>query len=124
MPPPEFPPAPHIYGSPNPLPKAVISKLPKPIGDYLRSAGFARQCEARYASIDADDNGVLDPDELHPLLVSLTSSHSQVDVSHAHCVQFMTIFDSDHDGVITRGEFAKLCRFIVVMAHMRGTPKA
>ena len=56
-----------------------------------------------------DHNGVVDPEELFPVVIELTNSEPWA-VDDSHCRQFAHIFDEDGDGRINISEFEKLVR--------------
>jgi Ca2+-binding EF-hand superfamily protein len=67
----------------------------------------------RYEELDVDKNGVVDPEELFPVIIELTNSEPWA-VTDAHCRKFSHIFDEDRDGLINMIEFAKLVRCVCV----------
>ena len=71
----------------------------------------------RYKELDVDQNGVVDPEELFPVVIELTNSEPWA-VTDAHCRKFAHIFDEDGDGRIDLTEFEKLVRFCVIMSAL------
>ena len=85
------------------------------------------ELRALFKELDKDGNGVLDTDELSPildLLYTFVLEESEADkhkleypdritVQTDHWIEFAMIFDSNNDGVLQMDEFETYCRFQV-----------
>lgn len=100
---------------------AMIDKFeaqcPREVRDFLASDSFWKEVTTRYQELDQDRNGVVDPEELFPVVIELTNSEPWA-VDDSHCRQFASIFDKDGDGKLDVHEFEKLVRFCVVMSAL------
>jgi Ca2+-binding EF-hand superfamily protein len=95
----------------------VIHLLPGEIFNQLTGDAFILQCEERFAALDADRSGVLEPKELYPVVVELSKAHPHA-IDFDHCRQFTEIFDVHKDGVIRKDEFVDFARFLCVMSYL------
>lgn len=95
--------------------------LPEELVDELTSAEFEEQCMRDFSSLDADGSGVLEPNELMPVVQALTKAHEYT-LTEEHCRRFVDIFDIERNGVITKTEFVHFVRFMMVMSYME-TPE-
>jgi len=96
----------------------VLPYLPDDLCSELLSAEFVSNCLAKFSELDEDVNGSLDPIELYPLILELTSSH-EYSLDLDQCTQFMTIFDDEKTGVISKNEFVDFARFLMIMGFLR-----
>ena len=97
----------------------VIEKLPPKVKKGLRSKTFRKRCEQQFASLDVDGSGVLEPEELFPLLGEMSRGrpwHNAITVEH--CIDFANLFDADCNGVISLAEFGLFCKFAFVMSYL------
>lgn len=92
-------------------------QCPQGVRDFLASEEFWQEVSTRYLELDVDRNGVVDPEELFPVVIELTNSEPWA-VTDSHCRKFATIFDDDGDGLINLDEFEKLVRFCVIMSAL------
>lgn len=98
------------------FPKA-LPLLPEDIFQHLSSDEFILQCRERFAELDKDHSGSLDPSELFPVVVELSAAHPfSVDLSQ--CARFAAIFDVKGDGVICLEEFVDFARFLSIMSFL------
>jgi Ca2+-binding EF-hand superfamily protein len=81
----------------------------------MTSTEFARRCDAEFAALDVDGSGTLTPDELYPIVLDLADADA-VGVTYEHCERFANLFDTNGDGVISRGEFVEFSQFMLVTA--------
>ena len=92
-------------------------QCPESVKAFLASAEFRTEVQQRYTELDVDKNGVVEPEELFPIIIELTNSEPWA-VTDMHCRKFAQIFDSNGDGKINMQEFENLVRFTVVMSAM------
>mmetsp|Transcript_62861 Transcript_62861/g.97871 ORF Transcript_62861/g.97871 Transcript_62861/m.97871 type:complete len:184 (+) Transcript_62861:1-552(+) len=62
-------------------------------------------------------NGSLDPKELFPMLLDMTSA-DQCALDMSQCVKFAAIFDDDHNGVISKAELVNFARFLMIASYL------
>jgi Ca2+-binding EF-hand superfamily protein len=93
------------------------AQCPQAVRDFLGSDEFWVEVQTRYKELDVDRNGVVDPEELFPVIIELTNSEPWA-VDDSHCRMFTHIFDEDRDGRINLNEFEKLVRFCVIMSAL------
>mmetsp|Transcript_118413 Transcript_118413/g.334719 ORF Transcript_118413/g.334719 Transcript_118413/m.334719 type:complete len:1122 (+) Transcript_118413:32-3397(+) len=97
--------------------ESVIPFLPEEVKAQLLSAELERECEEAFADLDKDGSGVLEPTELLPVVMRLSSAH-QFATSEEHARQFVSIFDVEKNGVITKAEHLDFVRFMLIMAYL------
>jgi len=95
----------------------VIPFLPQEVYDDITSDRFMRDCNSRFADLDKNKNGTLEPVELYPVIVELSEAHPYA-IDEESCKQFTAIFDIHGDGVIRKDEFVDFTRFLCVMNYM------
>mmetsp|Transcript_5033 Transcript_5033/g.12967 ORF Transcript_5033/g.12967 Transcript_5033/m.12967 type:complete len:1111 (+) Transcript_5033:61-3393(+) len=91
--------------------------LPQALVDEILSDAFAEQCKEDFVTLDQNKSGVLEPNEIMPLIQSMTTAH-HLSLTEAHCRHFVEIFDVDQNGVITQAEFVNFARFMMIMAFL------
>ena len=96
----------------------VLPTLPTEWQEYLFSDDLVDNAMEQFDALDADGNGTLTPDELVPVIVSMSESKPW-DIDAAQCVKFVEIFDADANGTIERVEFFRLMQFIIVMSYLQ-----
>jgi Ca2+-binding EF-hand superfamily protein len=92
-------------------------QCPESVKVFLRSAEFWGEVQQRYTELDVDKNGVVEPEELFPIIIELTNSEPWA-ITDKHCRKFAQIFDSNGDGKVNMKEFENLVRFTVIMSAM------
>jgi len=92
----------------------VIPYLPQWLTDELSNNDFFDMCEARFKELDDDGSGVLEPDELLPVIIQLCESHPLI-IDLDKCKRFVKVFDTHGDGVIRADEFVDFTQFMMVM---------
>mmetsp|Transcript_67218 Transcript_67218/g.105055 ORF Transcript_67218/g.105055 Transcript_67218/m.105055 type:complete len:1078 (-) Transcript_67218:41-3274(-) len=95
----------------------VIPILPEEVFNDVTGDAFILQCEEKFAALDVDRSGVLEPKELFPVVVELSEAHPYA-IDIEHCRQFTQIFDVHGDGVIRSDEFVDFTRFLCVMSYL------
>jgi len=95
----------------------VLPFLPQWLVDGICSDSFAADCQQRFESLDADQNGYLDPKELYPVVVDMSAAHP-FSVSLEHCKRLVVLFDTDKNGVISRSEFADFAMFVMIACYL------
>merc|ERR1719456_1014492 len=88
----------------------VMDKLPGWVTEMINGTDFAEHCADMFTKIDADGNGVLDVQELYPLIVELLNEHP-MSVTEMHCQEFVEMFDSTDRGVIGKDDFKDFVKF-------------
>jgi len=95
----------------------IIPLLPESVYNHLTSDEFVEQCLDRFDDLDKDKNGVLEPNELFPLIIELSEAHPY-SIDMAQCERFTAIFDLRGDGVVRIDEFLDFARFLAIMSYM------
>jgi Ca2+-binding EF-hand superfamily protein len=98
--------------------RKAIPYLPEELRDELLGEPFRRDCIDRFKELDSDGSGSLDPTELFPVMMDMTSAH-HLALDMDQCKRFTAIFDDAKTGVISQSEFLELARFLVVMAYLQ-----
>ena len=96
----------------------AIERVPDEVRMALTSVEFEEDCNLRFDDLDVDSSGVLEPDELAPLVVEMSQGHPWA-VTLDHCISLSNIFDANDDGVISRDEFTEFCRFIYLLFSLK-----
>eukprot|EP00747_Dinoflagellata_sp_TGD_P051325 gnl/TRDRNA2_/TRDRNA2_147274_c0_seq1.p1 gnl/TRDRNA2_/TRDRNA2_147274_c0~~gnl/TRDRNA2_/TRDRNA2_147274_c0_seq1.p1 ORF type:complete len:736 (+),score=136.44 gnl/TRDRNA2_/TRDRNA2_147274_c0_seq1:79-2208(+) len=95
----------------------VVPFLPQDMKDELTSDEFCVACMEGFSKMDRDGNGVLDEHEFIPLLIGMTDAHPY-SLTEDLANHFIDIFDIERNGVITRKEFLRFARFMMVLAWL------
>lgn len=95
----------------------AVPLLPKEVFEHLSSGEFVMQCRDRFADLDKDNNGCLDPAELFPVVVELSAAHP-MSIDYEQCRRFTSLFDIHGNGVIMLGEFVDFARFLSIMCFL------
>jgi len=98
----------------------VVPLLPQEVFDQVTSNEFIQKCQDRFAELDQDKNGHLDPGELFPVIVELSEAHP-FSVNYEQCKKFTSIFDIHGDGVIRMDEFVDFARFLCIMSYLHSS---
>lgn len=88
--------------------------LPEAFKAVLLSAPFQEACFDEFRELDKDNSGALEPAELFPVLLALSETH-QLSVTTESLKEFVRIFDSNSNGVITAAEYIDFARFMMIM---------
>mmetsp|Transcript_29382 Transcript_29382/g.84461 ORF Transcript_29382/g.84461 Transcript_29382/m.84461 type:complete len:1046 (+) Transcript_29382:73-3210(+) len=96
----------------------IIPFLPREFLDMLFTDEFAAQCNNDFKDLDRDSSGVLEPQELLPIILNMVKAQ-KLHLTEEHAQQFVDIFDAEGNGVISEGEFGNLVRFMMIMAFMQ-----
>mmetsp|Transcript_62292 Transcript_62292/g.143423 ORF Transcript_62292/g.143423 Transcript_62292/m.143423 type:complete len:294 (+) Transcript_62292:1-882(+) len=89
----------------------MTDQIPQWIKDKFSSPEFIRHGLMEFDRLDRTKNGKLTPGELSPLLVELCRANAAA-VTIDQCLHLVAVFDLDNDGVISRDEYVKLCKFL------------
>ncbi|MEC8564988.1 MAG: EF-hand domain-containing protein, partial [Pseudomonadota bacterium] len=68
--------------------------------DYLFSDELVDYAMEHYDALDVDSSGALTPDELVPVIVSMSEAKPW-DIDEEQCRRFVAIFDKDRSGKIS-----------------------
>jgi len=93
-------------------------ELPKWIQQTFSDPEFIDVCSREFDRLDADSNGYLSPAELVPVIVELSNEHP-VNITREHCRRLCDLYDRDGKGVVTRGEYVQLVKFVMVMGWLQ-----
>mmetsp|Transcript_98061 Transcript_98061/g.211448 ORF Transcript_98061/g.211448 Transcript_98061/m.211448 type:complete len:1157 (-) Transcript_98061:40-3510(-) len=91
--------------------------LPQDLVDDLLSDEFADKCREDFIRLDTDMSGVLEPDEIIPIMEEMTRAH-KLSFTEDHCRHFIDIFDAERTGTISEADFVNFSRFMIIMAFM------
>jgi len=97
--------------------RKVIPYLPIDIQDELLCENFTLSCLKKFKELDVDNSGSLEPRELYPIILEMTSAHSLA-LDESQCERFTDIFDDARTGVISQQEFVGFARFLMVMSYL------
>merc|ERR1719191_1569219 len=88
--------------------------VPDFIQKTFADEGFITMCLEKFDSLDVDQNGVLAPSEVFPVILEL-SLEQPLSVTYEHCATFVEMFDQDKNGVLSKGEFCDFVKFVWFM---------
>jgi hypothetical protein len=92
--------------------------VPAWLKETLQDSAMTEMCQKQFDTLDVDGNGVLDANELLPVIVELMHENP-VNITKEHCQHLLEIFDEDQSGTIERAEFLEFVRFIVVVTWLQ-----
>jgi Ca2+-binding EF-hand superfamily protein len=95
----------------------VYPYLPSTLRQELLSEKFTVDCMDFFQSLDKDGNGMLDPEELMPMVRELTDAHDMA-FDEDKCRRFASVFDDNGDNMIEAAEFVVFARFMMVLAYL------
>jgi Ca2+-binding EF-hand superfamily protein len=95
----------------------IIPFLPGELKDELVSPEFAENCKEEFKRVDKDGSGVLEPKELIPLILQLSEAH-QLALDYDHVLEFVALFDTLKNGVLTLTEFIEFAGFMVIVGYL------
>jgi len=93
------------------------STIPDEARKFLKSKKIEAQAVARFEELDVNGDGKLQQTELAWLIAELTEAQ-YYEVTEAHCMKFVQIFDQDDDGLIDVEEFKAFFRFCIVAQYI------
>jgi Ca2+-binding EF-hand superfamily protein len=99
----------------------IKANLPKDFERYLESDEFWNDVNVRFQNLDLDQDGYLSSAEILPVVVEMTGGNV-FSLSQHHCDMFMSIFDVNRDGMISKAEYASIVRFIITLTFVGGMP--
>ena len=70
----------------------------------LSSPAFGIQCGEKFDALDVNGSGVLEPEQLIPIIVELSHGHKWA-LTEEHVLSFTALFDVKQNNVIERDEF-------------------
>jgi len=97
--------------------KTVLPFLPMELRDELVSEHFTLECLKYFTELDKDGNGSLDPEELFPVILSMSDAH-HLSLDREQCKQFTAVFDDEKTGVISKEEFVRFSRFMLIIGYL------
>jgi Ca2+-binding EF-hand superfamily protein len=95
----------------------ILPFLPAELREDLLSSDFAFNCSEEFKSVDTDGSGVLEPKELIPLILHLSQGH-RLALTSDQVNQFVHLFDTLKNGVLTVAEYIDFARFMVIVAYL------
>lgn len=95
----------------------ILPFLPTTLHEELVSPDFAAHCLEDFHNLDKDQNGVLTPKELIPVVLHLSDSHLFA-LTEEQCLKFVDLFDTNVDGVLTNNEFINFARFLMILSYL------
>jgi len=96
----------------------VTPYLPENLREKLFDDIFDDKCLAGFYQRDRDKNETLEPKELFPIIRDLASLRD-LPLDLEQCERFANIFDTEGTGVISRNEFVKFARFLIIMSFLQ-----
>ena len=94
-----------------------MAQLPADVSSVLSSPAFGISCREKFDALDLNNSGVLEPEQLIPIIVELSHGHKWA-LTEQHVIDFTALFDVKENGVIDREEFRELCTFVAVMRYL------
>lgn len=95
----------------------ILPFLPAEFHEELLSYDFERHCMEDFRDLDKAGTGVLEPKELIPVILHLSKGH-HLALEFDHVMEFVNLFDTKKNGVITPSEFVNLSRFMMIIAYL------
>ena len=96
--------------------EANMHRIPGEVQMALMGQSFVEESVEKFNAIDTDQNGVLTPEELFPVLEEMITCPWAITMDH--CTRFVKIFDEDGDGVIDVSEFHTFCMFVALISYL------
>ena len=92
----------------------------------LCSQEFMDDCNDKFASVDADANGELSPEELFPVVQYLIAKMmaNPWAITMEHLLRFIEVFDADGNGSISAREFYSFYQFLAVVGYLEAKSDA
>lgn len=95
----------------------IVPFLPPWLVDHVTSDTFFSECHAHFDKLDVDESGALEPEELLPVVLTLTEAH-HFSVNIEKCKAFVKVFDVHENGVIQKDEFIEFAQFLTIMSFL------
>lgn len=95
----------------------VVPYLPDWLAADLLSERFIAECTHFFDNLDTDSNNILEPEELYPVILAMSSAH-RVSLDLEQCRRFAAIFGASKEGGINKEEFGNFVRFLVIMSYL------
>jgi Ca2+-binding EF-hand superfamily protein len=105
----------------------MMAFLPEGLVADICSEEFQKGCNQEFNQLDVEKKGELGATELIPTILELLQEKFQStaqSVSTDQAEEFVLLFDTDKNGVITRDEFLALVQFFVVADYIENNPEA
>eukprot|EP00929_Paragymnodinium_shiwhaense_P104960 TRINITY_DN697_c0_g1_i1.p1 TRINITY_DN697_c0_g1~~TRINITY_DN697_c0_g1_i1.p1 ORF type:complete len:1471 (+),score=501.24 TRINITY_DN697_c0_g1_i1:97-4413(+) len=98
----------------------IIPLLEPEFVDLILSDKFEREVNAAFKELDVDKSGVLEPNEVVPIVQSVADKIGRglAAVDTDKCKRFIELFDTNKDGVVQVSELLEMTRFLMVMTHL------
>lgn len=95
----------------------ILPYLPRDFQEELMSYEFEQHCLNDFKSLDKNQTGVLEPHLLIPLILQLSEGH-HLALTYDHVMEFVGLFDTLRNGVITPAEYINFSRFMMILAFL------
>eukprot|EP00928_Gymnodinium_smaydae_P048908 TRINITY_DN3276_c0_g1_i2.p1 TRINITY_DN3276_c0_g1~~TRINITY_DN3276_c0_g1_i2.p1 ORF type:complete len:1663 (+),score=442.61 TRINITY_DN3276_c0_g1_i2:141-5129(+) len=96
----------------------ILGVLPQELFVFLTSEHFVGKCHATFNALDKDKSKSLEPAELLPIVADLSKTQVFV-VTEEQCARFLSLFDTDGNGVFDEDEFLEFSQFMVVTSYLQ-----
>ncbi|CAD7927742.1 unnamed protein product [Amoebophrya sp. A120] len=93
----------------------LLRQLSPEMRAEIESEEFAHMRRLEFQSLDDDESGTLEINELFPLIEAIADVHPW-SITYEHCARFLELFDENGDGVLQFGEYLKLVQYVIAIA--------
>eukprot|EP00397_Hematodinium_sp_SG-2012_P001922 GEMP01001927.1.p1 GENE.GEMP01001927.1~~GEMP01001927.1.p1 ORF type:complete len:1233 (+),score=260.57 GEMP01001927.1:103-3801(+) len=96
---------------------SIVCQLPRWLSDTFMDVEFAKMATVKFAQLDDDDSGMLEPKEFAPIIQSMTPGNV-AEINEEQCYRMARIFDTDKNGSISLDEFVDYLKFVITVNYL------